>query len=146
MSRSLHGRRSEKSYPKQLRCRTQSLSLFSKWKAAWEKEEEVTLETVPQEVAVWPCHRMWRIPALRHRYGGTKAGLVLKMADLRPCHSLRATEALFFFWSFLRLPAKHMDIRRLGVKSELQQSAYATATATQPCLQLTPQLTATLDP
>ena len=43
---------------------------------------------------------------------------------------------------------QHMEVLRLGVKSELQLLACATATATpsEPRLQPTPQLTATPDP
>ena len=36
----------------------------------------------------------------------------------------------FVFWSFLGLYPRHMDVPRLGVKSELQLPAYSTATAT----------------
>ena len=54
----------------------------------------------------------------------------------------------FFFW-FLGLHLQHMEIPRLGIKSELQLLAYTTATAMpdprQVC-DLTPQLTAMPDP
>ena len=49
---------------------------------------------------------------------------------------------------FLGQHPQHMDAPRLGVKSELQLPANATATAnagSEPCLQPTPQLIATLD-
>ena len=36
----------------------------------------------------------------------------------------------FFLFCFLRLKVQHMEVPRLGVESELQLSAYATATAT----------------
>ena len=36
---------------------------------------------------------------------------------------------IFFFWCFLGLHLRHMEIPRLGVQSELQLLAYATATA-----------------
>ena len=38
-------------------------------------------------------------------------------------------EALFYFFVFLGPYLWHMEAPRLGVKSELQQQAYATATA-----------------
>ena len=38
---------------------------------------------------------------------------------------------LFFFFGFLGLPPRHMVVPRLGVESELQLSAYSTATATR---------------
>ena len=38
-----------------------------------------------------------------------------------------------------------MEVPRLGVEMELQVPDNATATATEPCLQLIPQLTATLE-
>ena len=50
---------------------------------------------------------------------------------------------------FLGLHPWHMEIPRLGVESELQLLAYATATArvgSEPSLPPTPQLTALLDP
>ena len=57
---------------------------------------------------------------------------------------------LSFFFFFLGLPPRHMEVPRLGVESELQLPAYATATATatrsELCLPSTPQLTATPDP
>ena len=37
----------------------------------------------------------------------------------------------FFFWSFLGLHLRHMDIPQLGVESELQLPAHTTATATK---------------
>ena len=37
---------------------------------------------------------------------------------------------LFFFFSFLRLYLRHMEVPSLGAESELQPPAYATATAT----------------
>ena len=54
-----------------------------------------------------------------------------------------------FVCSFFRPHLQHMEVPRLGVKSELQLLAYSTATATvesEPHLQPTPQLMATLDP
>ena len=54
-----------------------------------------------------------------------------------------------FIFVFLGLYLRHMEVPRLGVKSELQLLAYTTATALwdlEPCLQPTPQLTATPDP
>ena len=56
---------------------------------------------------------------------------------------------LFFFFISLGQHLWHMEVPRLGVESELQLLAYATATAmllSELCLQPTPQLTATLDP
>ena len=60
---------------------------------------------------------------------------------------------LFYFiilFCFLELYLQHMEVLRLGVKSELQLPVYTTATATQvsimPHLRPTPQLAATLDP
>ena len=54
----------------------------------------------------------------------------------------------FYFVCPLGLPLWHMEVLRLGVKSELQAPAYATATATQiQAMSATaPQLMATLDP
>ena len=40
-------------------------------------------------------------------------------------------QGLAFFFSFLGLPLRHMEVARLGVKSELQLPVYITATATQ---------------
>ena len=55
----------------------------------------------------------------------------------------------FFLFCFLGLHPCHMEVPRLGVKSELQLSAYTTATATwgeEPRVQPVPQVTATPDP
>ena len=55
----------------------------------------------------------------------------------------------FFLFFFLGLNPQHMEILRLGAGSELQLLAYATATETgdpSHVYDLTPQLTATLDP
>ena len=49
------------------------------------------------------------------------------------CHISRINSAdtiFFFFFFFLGLLLRHMDVRRLGVESELQQPAHTTATAT----------------
>ena len=47
----------------------------------------------------------------------------------------------FFFFGFLGPNSRHMEVPRLGVKSELLLPAYATVTATaMPCLRPTPQL------
>ena len=56
---------------------------------------------------------------------------------------------IYLFFVFLGPYLWHMEVSRLGVKSELQLLAYPTATATlrsEPRLQHTPQLTAMLDP
>ena len=57
---------------------------------------------------------------------------------------------VFWFVCFSLWPLpRHMEVPRLGVKSELQVSVYTTATATarsELWLSPTPQLTATLDP
>ena len=37
----------------------------------------------------------------------------------------------YFFWSFLGLHLRHVEVPRLGVESELQLPAYTTATVTQ---------------
>ena len=53
-----------------------------------------------------------------------------------------------YLFCFLGLHQWHREVPRLGVKSELQLWAYATATSTQgsgPCLWLIPQLTAMPD-
>ena len=50
---------------------------------------------------------------------------------------------------FLGPNLHHMEVSKLGVKSELQLLAYTIATAnagSKPCLRPTPQLTATSDP
>ena len=56
----------------------------------------------------------------------------------------------FFFFVFLGLHPWHIEVPRLGVKSELSPPAYTTATTTQdlsePHVQPTPQLTARPDP
>ena len=53
----------------------------------------------------------------------------------------------FVFLPFLGLLPQHMEVTRLGVKSELQLPPYTTATAMpDPSLRPTPQLTATPDP
>ena len=52
----------------------------------------------------------------------------------------------FIFLSFLGTRPWHMEVPRLGVQLELWPQAYATATASVPPLQPTPQLTATPDP
>ena len=55
-----------------------------------------------------------------------------------------------FYFCFLGPQVQHMEVPRLGVKSELKLLAYTTATATATRdlghIWLTPQLTATLDP
>ena len=43
--------------------------------------------------------------------------------------SLRKDQFFFFFFCFLGLHSQHMEVPRLGVESELQLLAYATATA-----------------
>ena len=55
---------------------------------------------------------------------------------------------LLFFAFFLGPHSPHMEVPRLGVESELQLLADATAIATgsEPRLQCTPQVTATPDP
>ena len=55
----------------------------------------------------------------------------------------------FCFWSFQGLHPWHTEVTRLGVESDLCLLAYATVTSmagSEPHLQLTPQLTAMLDP
>ena len=55
----------------------------------------------------------------------------------------------FFFFAFLGPHPLHMEVPRLGVESDLQLPAYATAIATPDpsCVcDLQPQLTATPDP
>ena len=41
------------------------------------------------------------------------------------------TAALFFFFFLFKVHFQHMDVPRLGVKSELQLPTYTTATTTQ---------------
>ena len=53
---------------------------------------------------------------------------------------------LLLFFCFLGLHPRHMEVPRLGVKSEVQLPAYTTVTWDLSRLQPTPQLTATLDP
>ena len=52
-------------------------------------------------------------------HSGNSSGGILEL----PLH--------FFFFVFLRLHLRHMEVPRLGVKSELAPSAYATTTAMQ---------------
>ena len=55
----------------------------------------------------------------------------------------------FCFWSFQGLHPWHTEVTRLGVESDVCLLAYATVTSmagSEPHLQLTPQLTAMLDP
>ena len=58
------------------------------------------------------------------------------------------TAFFFFAFFFLRSHPQHVEAPRLGVKSELQLTAYTTAIAEwdPSCLQSTPQLVVTLDP
>jgi len=100
--------------------------------------------------------------------GGVASGLVTLMYDVmavtvRPVCS-RGSEAVqglqethffslflpLFFPHFLGPHPQHMEVPRLGVESELQLTAYATATAIparcKPCLQPITQLTAMPDP
>ena len=58
------------------------------------------------------------------------------------------TMQVFLFVCFLGSHLWHMEVPRLGVKSELQLPAYTTATATPDLSRLrsAPQLTAMLDP
>ena len=51
----------------------------------------------------------------------------------------------FFLFSFLGPHLWHMEIRRLGIESELQLLAVATATPDPSCFWSTPQLMATPD-
>ena len=57
---------------------------------------------------------------------------------------------LFFFFFFLELYLQHMEVPRIGVKSELQLLAYTTAytsnMGSEPHLQLMMQLMATQNP
>ena len=62
----------------------------------------------------------WKLPA----GGGSRAS-----ASGAPPHPILFF-FFFFFSFFLRLHLPHMEVRRLGVESELQLLAYATATAT----------------
>ena len=64
------------------------------------------------------------------------------------CLKIFIESSLFFFLCFLGLYLQHMEVPRLGVKSELQLPACAKAMATwDPShLRPTPQLMAVLDP
>ena len=61
-------------------------------------------------------------------------------------HSAAAQIPSCFCFCFLGPHLWHMEVPRLGVESELQLPAYATATATGDPSYTTPQLTAVPDP
>ena len=62
---------------------------------------------------------------------GEKSGGSSEVPVLASGQKMTAPPHSFFFLSlFLRLHLPHMEVRRLGVESELQLLAYATATAT----------------
>ena len=88
-----------------------------------------------QECAHWQMH-LWR---------ETRGFSTILMWNTPKC--MEIIDFFFFLSFFLGLHPQHMEIRRLGVESELQLPAYITATARSELrLWPTPQLTTTPDP
>ena len=53
-----------------------------------------------------------------------------KIYEIKSTISIYIYFFLIFFFGFLRLHPRHMEVSRLGVESQLQLLAYTTATAT----------------
>ena len=95
-------------------------------------------------IALWLCTTHFPSPSLhclsckmRDRTGSMFSIWAANQKPLwRFCHVLcpenetRTSGGIFFFF-FLGLHLWHMEVPRLGIKSELQQPAYTRATATQ---------------
>ena len=119
----------------------------SPWTTVWDVALEYTYKgncCVSHRVGMWsplPGDARWGCVHSHCQQGVSLA--------LWPHWYLKLWDFFFFFFCFLGLHPQHMEVARLGVKSELQLPAYTTATATtgsEPHLWPTPQLMAPLDP